>query len=149
MVRIRRPQSRQHLRDTSIHHSVNNTNSQREQSINNLEDLLIEEPFYGRHLLPRGALHVLAGTLAMSPSLPAAPRIHTSSASTCASPGIISTSCSAAAPETDVHTPFQCPSLLSLSLSTLGRHVTKFVKCCGKLDFLPTDVRGCLIAAAR
>ncbi|MEW5312321.1 MAG: hypothetical protein WDW38_003964 [Sanguina aurantia] len=58
-------------------------------------------------------------------------------------------SCPSSDTPLDEEVPFQCPSLLSLSVSTLGRHVTKFVRCCGKLDFLPTDVRGCLIAAAR
>lgn len=148
MTRQRKPQSRQSLRRSYISHSVRSTRHNFNQS-----ELSDSEELHPRGLSHKAVNSMPTATLATQTTIPSPPSTPSSSSN----PQIVylsgacggTASCPSSDTPLDEEVPFQCPSLLSLSVSTLGRHVTKFVRCCGKLDFLPTDVRGCLIAAAR
>lgn len=148
MTRQRKPQSRQSMRQSHISLSVRSTRQNFIES--ELTDSEEHHPRVLAHKVLNGMPTTSLATQATSPSLPSTPSSSLlpqipQPSGACAS----TVSCSSPDTPLDREVPFQCPSLLSLSVSTLGRHVTKFVRCCGKLDFLPTDVRGCLIAAAR
>lgn len=148
MTRQRKPQSRQSLRQSYISHSVRSTR----QNFNESE-LSDSEELHPRGLSHKALNSMPTATLATQTTIPSLPSTPSSSSNTqianLSGPSNSTASCPSLDTPLDREVPFQCPSLLSLSVSTLGRHVTKFVRCCGRLDFLPTDVRGCLVAAAR
>lgn len=148
MTRQRKPPSRQCMRQSHISHSVRSTRQDFAES----EDIDLEDP------LPRGLSHKVSNsmpiiTLATQTTTPTLPSTPSSSSTPPICKPSVACGSTASCPSLDTlldrEVPFECPSLLSLSVSTLGRHVTKLVRCCGTLEFLPTDVRGCLIAAAR